>query len=208
MLTYIVKHKQPIKNAFLFFFIALFLFAVLGFYAIVSGQDSQFFFYLFSRPAGQAAVVVFVITILPGITRRFGIRNTVLSTIMLFRRQTGILTFLLALTHYFFIFFAPTIRSGEIPVNPPLYLTMGILSLYPMALLFLTSNDFAVKKMGKWWVRLHNLIYITAWTIFFHVALVEVSFWALLIGVFAVLEVLSLIWHFFRKQATDSKTSV
>lgn len=144
-----VAHKKLIQNIFLTLFLFIFGFAIMGFYAIVNGLDAQFFFYLFSKPAGQAAVVFFVLTIVPGIARRFGIRNDFLTVLMLFRRQTGILTFLLGLTHYFLIFFAPTIRSGVIPTEVPLYQTMGVLSLYPMALLFLTSNDWQFRKWGS-----------------------------------------------------------
>lgn len=200
MLKIAVANKKLIQSIFLTLFIILFGFAILGFYAIINGLEAQYFFYLFSKPAGQAAVVFFVLTILPGIARRFGIRNDATAILMLFRRQTGILTFLLGLTHYFFIFFAPTIRSGVIPTEVPLYQTMGVLALYPMALLWATSNDWAVKKMGKWWGRVHALVYGIAWAIFFHVALVKITFWAVLIGVFAVLELASLVYAQAKKK--------
>ncbi len=200
MLKTAVAHKKLIQNLFLISFIGLFAFAVLGFNAIISGAESQTFYYLFSRPTGQAAVITFIITLLPGIARRFGIRNDATALVMLFRRQLGILTFLLGLTHYFFIFLAPTIRSGVIPTNPPLFQIMGVLSLYPMALLFLTSNDWAVKQMGKWWTRIHALVYIIAWTIFLHVALVTISVWTVLIGIAALLETVSLIYAFVNKK--------
>lgn len=200
MLKTAVAHKQTVKTVFLVLSIALFVFAVAGAQLIIAGNPAEDLFYQLSRPAGQASLVLFIITILPGIARRFGIRNDATAIIMLFRRQLGILTFLLGLTHYFFIFLAPTIRSGVIPTNPPLFQIMGVLSLYPMALLFLTSNDWAVRHMGKWWNRLHALVYIIAWTIFLHVALVKISVWTVLIGVAAVAETASLIYTAVNKK--------
>ena len=58
--------------------------------------------------------------------------------------------------------------------------------------------------MGKWWARLQRIIYGIAWAIFFHIALVDINIWAILIGIFAVLEVLSLIKSGFSKPVAKS----
>ncbi|MFW5703643.1 MAG: ferric reductase-like transmembrane domain-containing protein [Patescibacteria group bacterium] len=194
MVRWVTTNKKIIEQIFLFLFIFLFGFTLLALYSIVAGHPSQFFFYQFSRAAGQAAVIAFVLSITPGIARRFGIRNSVTTILMLFRRQTGILVFLFGLMHYIIIFMAPNIRAGEVPSDPPTYQIMGVLALYALLPLFLTSNNRAVKKMGKWWQRLHRLVYVIAWLTFLHIALVEINFWAVLIGIFAVLETVSLLY--------------
>lgn len=207
ILPAITKNKKTIEQVFLFTFIVLFGFTMMALWSIVTGHPSQTFFYQFSRLAGQLAVVAFVLSITPGIARRFGIRTTATTILMLFRRQTGILVFLLALMHYIIIFLAPTIRAGEAPTEPPIYQLMGVLALYPMALLFVTSNDWAVRKLGKWWQRIHRLVYIIAWAIFLHVALVEINIWAVLIGIFAVLETVSLIYSWQNRSNSTSQSS-
>ncbi len=206
MIRWLAQNKKTILQGFTILFIVLFGFTMMALWSIVTGHPSQTFFYQFSRLAGQLAVLAFVLSITPGIARRFQIRNDLTAALMLFRRQTGMLVFLLGLMHYVIIFLAPTIRAGAAPTDPPLYQLMGVLALYPMALLFVTSNDWAVKKMGRWWQWLHKFVYIAAWAIFLHIALVDITIWAVLIGVFAVLETVSLIYAAVRRTRSNPQS--
>jgi len=65
--------------------------------------------------------------------------------------------------------------------------------------MFLTSNNWATRKLKGDWKRLHRATYLIGWLIFGHVLLGglnsegEISLQAILIGTIMVLEVASLI---------------
>jgi len=165
------------------------------------GQTDRATVYEWGLTSGTISLVYFCLSILPGIARRFGIRTEITQIFMLFRRQIGISTFLFGLLHYSTIRMFPIVFAGvPLNLNPPLFEIFGFLTLYPMTLMFLTSNDISVRKMGKWWRRLHSLSYILVWTIFFHVALQRASIWSIIIGIFVLLETGSLVYFFFKQK--------
>jgi len=155
--------------------------------------------YEWGTTSGSIALVYFCLSLTPGIARRLGIRFRIFQILMLFRRHIGISAFVFGFFHYLAVRMLPILLSGvPLNLNPPLFEVFGFLSLYPMILMFLTSNDYSVKKMGVWWKRLHSLSYVLVWTLFFHVALQGGETWKYLIGIFAVLETGSLAYFFFK----------
>jgi DMSO/TMAO reductase YedYZ heme-binding membrane subunit len=66
--------------------------------------------------------------------------------------------------------------------------------------MFLTSNNLSVKRLGKWWKRLHRVVYIVVWLLVLHTGLQRISVWTYFIGVFAVLEIGSLIYNYLKKK--------
>lgn len=165
------------------------------------GQTDRATVYEWGLTSGTISLVYFCLSILPGIARRFDIRTEITQIFMLFRRQIGISAFLFGLLHYSTIRMFPIVFAGvPLNLNPPLFEIFGFLTLYPMTLMFLTSNDISVRKMGKWWRRLHSLSYILVWTIFFHVALQRANIWSIIIGIFALLETGSLVYFFFKQK--------
>ena len=48
------------------------------------------------------------------------------------------------------------------------YRVLGLVSFYILLAMALTSNDRAVRKLGKNWKRLHNLIYVVLVLILIH----------------------------------------
>lgn len=162
--------------------------------------------YAMGELSGKIAISLFCLTIMPGILKRFAVRNVVISLIMLYRRHLGISTFAFAFYHYAAIRLFPMLFGGDpFILWAPLFEVFGVISLYTMSLLFFTSNAWSVQKFGKWWGRIHSLIYCIAWTIFGHVFLQEVSSWTILIGVFATLETVSLIYFYSRKNTVTEK---
>ncbi len=157
--------------------------------------------YTIGELAGKISLALFCITIAPGIFRRFSIRSSLISLIMLYRRHLGISTFAFAFYHYAAIRLFPILFAGDPIMSIPLFEVFGVLSLYAMSLLFFTSNGWSVQHLGKWWGRIHMLIYIIAWGIFSHVILQGISFWSLLIGMFASLETLSLVYSYTIKRS-------
>jgi DMSO/TMAO reductase YedYZ heme-binding membrane subunit len=140
---------------------------------------------------GRVGIVVYVCTIIPGILRRFKIHHPLGQTLMLFRRQTGVMAFLLVLLHGWFNKGFGIVFAGRPLLPLALYSIFGISAGLLLLLLFLTSNDMSIRLMGVWWERLHWLTYVIVWLIFLHVALLQVSIWSVIIGFFAVLEVVS-----------------
>jgi len=145
--------------------------------------------------SGQLAIVLFCVSILPGILRRFGIRSMFTASLMSVRRQIGVTMFLLSLLHYMGLRLFPVLLGGvPLMIPPPTFEFIGVLALYSLFALYVTSNDASVKKMGAWWRRLHTMIYGIVWLLFLHTAMQRTSIWSILIGVFAALEIASLVY--------------
>ena len=149
--------------------------------------------------AGRSAIVIFSFVLLPGILKRFGLQWQIRSILMLFRRQLGVLTYGLIFLHYASILLFPVL-TGRIKINPllvPQFQLFGLSALYLLTPLFLTSNDWSTKYLGKWWGRLHKLVYVVAWLIFGHVAFQSNMLYSSIIGITATLELISLIYSYY-----------
>ncbi|OGG30655.1 hypothetical protein A2973_00110 [Candidatus Gottesmanbacteria bacterium RIFCSPLOWO2_01_FULL_49_10] len=145
--------------------------------------------------SGRAAVTILAAVLVPGILGRFGIQIKVTRVITFYRRQLGITTFLLAFTHGMLVRWVARIALGQYPLSAaPLFEFFGTFALSLLFFLFVTSNDTSVKRLGPWWKRLHRTVYIIVWLVLFHTLLQRVSVWSALIGVVAVLEVVSLLY--------------
>jgi sulfoxide reductase heme-binding subunit YedZ len=155
---------------------------------------------------GEAALILYCITLVPGIITRLQwfptLTRPIGSIIMLFRRHFGILMFITAFWHMTFTTYIPYYAMYNF--NPPglptlaTYQMMGMIAWLLLFPLWLTSNDFSQKKLGKYWKILHKLTYLSMMFIFVHVALQEAS-WMYVIGTFIVLEVISWILAWRRK---------
>lgn len=147
--------------------------------------------------AGTTSVVLFILTLMPGMLGRFGISHKGLLYIRQVRGNIGIAMFLEALMHYLLVKIFPMILVGTI-VPLMIFEVIGFFALQITFLLALTSNKFAMRKMGKWWKKLHALTYILVWMLFGHVILQGFSPIGLLLGVVAVAEIVSLYWKQIR----------
>jgi len=145
------------------------------------------------RSLGTAAFFLYIATLIPSMIRRLQIRQLlpIMSILLPFRRQFGVLMFLTAFVHQSFTTVLPYLVFVDFDFAqlPPPLLARHITGFAAWWLLFplwLTSNDLAVKKLGKWWKRLHKLTYAALFLIMAHVALVS-SWWyvAVLITILA-----------------------
>lgn len=79
----------------------------------------------------------------------------------LIRRMLGVTTFAYALTHLSLYIvnekFDLAFVASEIALR--IYLTIGFTALVGLSLLALTSTDWAVRKLGRNWKRLHLIVY-------------------------------------------------
>ena len=180
------------------------LYVILGTFSIITDNNFALNFALLGKKFGQLSLLLLGLVVTPGILGRFGIEIKLTRIITLFRRQLGITVFLLAFTHYHFVRGLPRLQ-GVIPFKLPLPLfeTVGMLALFILFLLFLTSNNFSKKKLGKWWKILHRFVYLAIWSLVFHTGLQRISIWTFFIFTFAVLEILSFVYSW-----SKTKTSV
>jgi DMSO/TMAO reductase YedYZ heme-binding membrane subunit len=122
----------------------------------------------FQKDLGEVAyTLLLVILIAAPLSRVSGIK--IFGTPLLFRRELGILMGMIALMHYFSFLIANWEFLQANPPEPTLWMASGFLGIILTVLLLLTSNDWAVKKMGKWWKRVHRLVYVILVLVIVHV---------------------------------------
>lgn len=220
----IPKQRQINKLFFIFEIALLFFWLCLGWLTIT--QPKQIFSLLFiGDKLGTIAVILFVTVLLPGIITRLNtmpkVTLPIATLITPFRRHLGITMFLTAFVHMsitsFFPYFAliliqaspaeVTSFSGKLMVYfqnfPPtfqLFEQMAIIGWLLLLPVWVISNDFSMKKLGKWWKRIQRLTYLSIWFIFLHVALLGKNTAALLF-VFGMAEILSWVLFWSRRKA-------
>lgn len=134
--------------------------------------------------AGNAALITFILTLSPGILKRYnaiGSLQSIRLLLMSLRRQLGIMMYFFVIDHYLWVRLMPSLKfsSSIIPTN--LYEIIGMLAFFLLTPLFLSSNNFSVKKIGKKWNLLHKLVYLINWLIFLHLLLLGRGNWNLII---------------------------
>lgn len=158
--------------------------------------------------SGKFSIWTFWIIAIPGIFQRFRVKNK-LQKIQLFlmkhRRYLGIIMFNFAFIHFMWMRGFDIIQSG-IPRNIPLYQVFGSFALILTTPLFLTSNNFSVKKLGKYWKTLHTLVYPIMFLLVLHTAL-QGQDYALIYGLpSAIILVIQIYSHiYYRQKVLQSK---
>jgi len=201
---WVVKNRNPLVHTLVFFNCLLAVVWFLAFQAIVMGAGDPSWFYLNAKLIGQTALVLYAVTTIPGIFRRFGKFHKSVSIVMIFRRYIGIATFMLVFLHASIerLFWVVKGQMGLIPTE--VFQLSGFAAFLILLSLFITSNDWSVNKMGKWWHWIHNLTYTAVWLIFAHVALQRFSVWTVLIGVTSIAQIAS---HIYAKRKLNTATS-
>ncbi len=187
-----------------YFYFLIIIFLLAGVALTIARSPLQDEIYQIGRHLGQVAISLLGIVVLPGILGRFRIEIKITKIITLFRRQLGITTFLLGFSHYMLVRFSLYLAGlVEFKIPGALFETFGTFALFGLFLMFLTSNNFSVKKLGKWWKRLHRIVYVILWLLVLHTGLQRISIWS--VGIFAVatLEVISFVYDFVKMQDLD-----
>lgn len=147
--------------------------------------------------SGSISLVVFWITLLPGMMKRFRLGGALIplrTTLMLFRRQMGITMYLFALTHLLWSRILPIINlNGDLTRMSP-FEAAGMLAFVLLTPVFITSNEWSVRTLGRAWHTVHALVYLVIWIVFLHVALQGTVWQTWGTFIVAVLETASLIW--------------
>ena len=175
------KNRNTIVRLFHLLFVVLTLLLVAGCWAILTKDVSARKFRGLGGELGELAIFFYILSAIPGIFRRFGISHSLLRIVMMFRRYTGIASFLFVLLHASFEFIAP-IASGMkslFPLEP--FTIFGTIAGIFLFMLAVTSNDWSVARLGDWWGKIQNLTYVLVWFIALHVVLIEINVWSLAI---------------------------
>lgn len=199
MSPFTLKHKSQIIGAFKVFYLLLVVVMIVGGYAVYTQNSWYTFFYTLGVYLGRTALVFLSLSLLPGISRRFGVISPLFNTLQLIRRYLGISVFMCAVTHFTLVKFA-NVASGAVPFLPKLFEIMGFTALSCLFLLFLTSNDYSVFHLKKWWKRIHSLVYLIVWILFAHIFLQGArDIWMLLVTITAVVELASWVYFYYRR---------
>jgi methionine sulfoxide reductase heme-binding subunit len=86
------------------------------------------------------------------------------------RKPLGLWAFFFAVLHVFFMVLNDQQILFEHWLSFPLdlFIVLGIVGLVVLSVLAITSNRWAMKKLGKNWKRLHRVIYLGSIAIIFH----------------------------------------
>ena len=183
------QFKVILKHSFSVLSIVLICLTIYGFRTFTIPQ-----MFSVSKNLGVLAVVLFLLTLIPGIVQRLKLTklNPIANPLRFSRRTLGVSMFFAALSHYLFGVVFKIIKTGQTP-EPQIFFVFGFLALFLSFWLALTSNIFAKQKLGKWWKRLHSFTYLIVWLIFLHTALIEISGISILVLVFGIVELYSLV---------------
>lgn len=201
LVPWCTQNRQLVIQLFQAAYAVWFLFMLVAVWANLTGSPVAYMLYPIGAKMGILAVLLFQAVTLPGMLGRFGLRHPFITIGVLFRRHTGISMFLAGLAHGLIVSTLPNIAMGA-PLFPRFgYELFGILTLALLTPLFLTSNLYSMKNLGKNWKRIHKLIYPAFWLIVLHVGLQGSIGWTILVAGAGLLEILSLLYDWRMKPA-------
>jgi len=197
LFSYLVSRRILIINIFKIIYILLALFYMIGASIILTQNVLSLLFYQLALGAGRTALVLFIITLIPGIAARFGFHHKIISLLRIFRRYIGILMYLFTFIHFSFLRLFPTIASNYLAPFA-LFEISSLTALFILFFLFITSNDLSVRLLKINWYRIHRAIYIAMFFIFFHVALQRFSIWTALMGTTLIIMIISFFYSYIK----------
>lgn len=194
-----IKNRSRIIFVYKLFYAILLALVVFGGISAYRVDENYLTMYVWAVRAGQTGLVFYILTVIPGICRRFGIKHKLISLLMIFRRYNGIAIFLCILTHFMVLRGAGYIRRGSINFHMPLFELLGLTAFVLTTFLFLTSNDFSVQLFKAGWNKIHKLTYVIIWFIALHLLLQPISIWSISISVTVVLQLTSYFYSRMKK---------
>lgn len=82
------------------------------------------------------------------------------------RKPAGLWAFGFAVLHLLFYVSETQLTWLIFPI--PSYIALGLLGLLILTALAITSNRWAMRRLGKYWKRLHRLVYLAGIAVIFH----------------------------------------
>lgn len=178
--TFVLRHKQH-------FIKASWLVNILGMVLLTASSllaPLESYWIKLGNLAGNAAVITFCATLIPGILKRYqvsGDLKTIQLLLMSFRRQLGIMMYFFVIEHYIWVRVLPSLKFATSIIPTSGYELAGFVAYLLLTPLALTSNNLATKKLGTKWRLLHKLVYGINWVIFIHLLLLGRGGWSLVL---------------------------
>lgn len=162
------------------------LFLLLLFY-LISGNNGQL--YEVSKSMGTIGILLLLgILYIKPLTRVFP-KLKIFLTLLRYRRQLGVASFYILLFHGLGLMIALGVFSNN-QFKPQPFLLWGLIGLFLMFILYLTSNNFSVRLLKRNWKRLQMIAYIAALAAIIHVVLIGEMIFAILFGIYIIFKVL------------------
>ncbi|HSW90163.1 MAG TPA: ferric reductase-like transmembrane domain-containing protein [Patescibacteria group bacterium] len=206
--TFFAANKATFIRLFQIVYVLLALTVTLFAYSFSVKNEIFLFILNLGNKFGELALLMLIAVLLPGIFGRFRFRHPLITIGIMFRRYMGILAFMFGFTHASIEFFVPTILTGGSLIPSDFFEIFGLITLLLLFPLFLTSNDFSVKRLGKNWKTLHKLVYVIIWVIMLHVAFQLKGTWTLLALLTASAEITSLFYDWRLKSTVKQGSEV
>lgn len=215
MMQAILKYKNTIIKLFQLTEVSIVVVWCVVAAAFAQNRDLLAVVYETGIELGEFAILFYCSTLVPGILQRLNLFTTLRVIMMLFRRHLGIMTFLLIWLHMSWGSTLPLISFYGVSLKALSVLSvsqwLGLSAFTLLVPLFITSNDYSVKKLGKAWKSVHKLTYVVLFLVFLHVALIE-SKWLLVIVPTMIAWIFSWINYFStqfaKKQAVVSSDTI
>lgn len=171
-----------------------------GAYVYWRSPEAYFpFFDGLARQLGQIAALLYCVTLVPGMLRRFQLWPLTRAILMLWRRYVGIAMFHTALGHLMLIRVVPLLFfNPRLLLSASWQILLGILAITLLLPLWLTSNEYSVRQLGPIWHWIHKLTYAAVFLIFGHLALASDTKLSWVVGAVLGLEILSWIAGWLR----------
>lgn len=195
----LISQRQKVILVFKGIYLLLVLFTIIVIFFFRKGENTLITLFTLGNKVGEASLIAYLLTLLPGMGARFGIKNNILSLLRIYRRYIGISMYLLSLVHIVLVkaIFASTVAE-LLPEGT--FEIMGSFSLILLFFLFITSNDISVRFLRGRWYDIQRITNIAMFFILLHISLVKISFWTVLTGIFVIAQIMSFITNYQRKQ--------
>lgn len=144
---------------------------------------------------GRISIILYILTLVPGICRRFGIKHKGVSLLTLYRRKIGIAMYIFAVLH--------ALAFVSFTLKIPTFKVFGLLAFIILLPLFVTSNTLSIQKLKHNWKKIHQLTYPALGLIFLHTVLIRTSFYSITAFLTLILLVASFVTE--RINRTPSK---
>lgn len=205
--TVLATNQKTIKSVFFILYLLGFLGIGFGFFLFNSNLELYVTLAELATKFGTISLYLFLLTLVPGILQRLNVVVLLSTSVVLFRRQIGIVMYILALLHSFYLSIIPQVMTSDLRLQNfatrEIYGLIAILILFPV---WITSNDVSQKKFGRFWKSIQRLTYIAMFFIYLHVAAIEKSA-QLLTAIVILLEIISWIKIWLRRPTSTNLTS-
>lgn len=204
----VVEYAPAILRMTTFLYIVLIMMLLLGLPLYILFPQHISLFLEVGKKSATLSLLFYGLSLLPGMLRRFTILPTTRIMSMMFRRQTGILMFFFMAIHSGYSQVFPMLSSGLSPLlGINIRILLGFIAGLVLIPLWMTANDYSIKKLGRTWHTLHLLTYIALFGIFGHILLLSSALGqkAIIVGI-VILEVISWMYYWIRVRKSQTTT--